>query len=141
MKDLWSKMMAYARENPVKFVALGSFSVMGAIPVLAFSAYSVATLLASIIGAVVVELFLLAVGITGLTFVLLFVTCISVCVTSLFGALYFTYRAASSTLSKTKGMGFRLSRPPAWPYTASTTTETAEPQELGEGGGDTDKTK
>lgn len=147
MTDLWNKMLAYARKSPVQFVALGSFSVLGAIPVLAFVAYSVATLVATIVGALVIELFLLAAGITGLAFVLFFVTCTSVCVTSVFGALFFGYQAASTTLSKTKGMGFRLSRGSVWPYTSSntttitTTSETAELQEHREGSGDTDKTK
>ena len=140
MNVVCNKTMVFAIENPVKFVALGSFSVLATVPVLSFAAYGISTLVATIVGALLVEVFLLAVGITGLAFVLFFVTCISMCVTSVFGALYFGYHAASTTLSKTKGMGFRLSRTPAWPYTSNTTTETAELHEAG-GGDDTDKTK
>lgn len=113
--------MAYARDNPVKFAALSSFCTLGAIPLLAFLAYSVATIVASVVGAVVIELFLLAMGIMGLAFVLFFVTCISVCTTSVFAASYFTYRAANSTLRKSKDIRFRT---PVWPF--SSTAVTAE---------------
>ena len=99
-------MKAYASDNPVKFAALGTFILLGAIPFLTFTTYCVATLVICTIGALAVEIFLLALGITGLTFVLFFVTCASVCVTSLFGALLFAYHVASSAMSKAKGMGF-----------------------------------
>lgn len=109
-------MLVYARDNPVKFVALGSFTTLGAIPVMGFLAYGVATLIASVIGAVVIELFLLAVGITGLAFVLFFVTCLSVCATSVFAAAYFTYKTVTSTVCKNRDLRFRT---PVWPFTSS----------------------
>lgn len=111
------RMLAYASKNPVTFVALGSFSFFGAIPVLAFAAFGVATLLASIVGAVVIEFFILAAGITGLAFVLFFVMCISLWVASAFGVIYFVYQATSTTLSKTKDFPFRLSPSGTWPCT------------------------
>ena len=141
--NVWrGNMMSYAGDNPVKFVALSTFTLVGAIPVLAFTAYCVASLVACIIGAVVVEIFLLALGITGLTFVLFFVTCISLCVTSVFGALLFAYQAVSSTMSKTKGMRFRLAPGSTWPYSSSNNSANSETaQSLGGGAGDTNKTK
>ena len=134
MADLWSRVATYAKKSPVKFVAAGSFLTLGAIPVLAFVAYSVATLIASIIGAIVIELFLLAVGITGLAFVLFFVTCISVCITSVFSAVYMSYRVASCTLCKTKSLSTSV-----WPFSNSDLNESFEPQSCH--GDDTDKRK
>lgn len=121
MKDLWDRTMAYAKENPVKFAALSSFCTLGAVPLLAFLAYSVATIVASVVGAVVIELFFLSMGIMGLAFVMFFVTCISVCVTSVFAAAYFTFKAANTTFKKSRDMRFRT---PVWPF--STTTGTAD---------------
>lgn len=138
MKDLVERLTKYAGDNPVKFVALSSFCSLGAIPLLAFVAYGVATVIASLIGAVVMELFLLAVGITGLAFVLFFVTCISVCATSIFGAVYLTYRAAASTLHRGKDFRYNFSRTPVWPF--SSTTDPNEPQS-GEQGVESDKKK
>lgn len=109
-------MLVYARDNPVKFVALGSFFTLGALPIMGFLAYSAATVIASVIGAVVIELFLLALGITGLAFVLFFVTCMSVCATSVFAAVYFTYKAVSSTIFKSRDLRFRT---PVWPFTST----------------------
>ena len=108
MEGLKNSALTYGAVNPFKAFALVSFSVLGAIPVLVFVAYFVATLVAVVIGSVVVELFLLGVGITCLAFVLFFVTCITLCISSMFGALYFSYKVASSTLSS--GIRFRLSR-------------------------------
>lgn len=124
MKDLRAKIVAYAQEKPVKFAALSSFSTLGAVPILAFLAYCVATIIASIVGAVVIELFFLAIGIMGLAFVMFFVTCISVCATSLFAAVYFTFKAANSTFRKSKDMRFRT---PVWPFTTGT-AECSHPQ-------------
>ncbi len=119
MEDLRNRIMQYANDNPVKFAALSSFCILGAVPLVAFLAYSVATIIASLVGAVVIELVLLAVGITVLAFVLFFVTCISVCITSVFAAVYFTYKAASTTLHKGKNLRLRT---PVWPFS------NAEPQ-------------
>lgn len=125
MKDMWDRMMSCAKENPVKFVALASFCTLGAVPLLAFLAYSVATIVASVVGAVVIELFFLSVGIMGLAFVMFFVTCISVCVTSIFAAAYFTFKAANSTFKKSKEIRFRT---PVWPFSTPGTAEYSQPQ-------------
>ena len=117
MAEWWNRTLAYANNNPVKFVAVSTFCTLGAVPLLAFLAYSVATLVASIVGAVVIELFLLAMGITGLAFVLFFVTCIAACATSAFAALYFGYQAANSTFRRGKEMRFHA---PAWPFSSTT---------------------
>ena len=144
---VYRKMLEYASENPVKFVALGSFSVLASVPILSFVIYSFFTLMATIIGAMVIELFLLTVAIIGLAFVLFFVMCISTSVTGVFGAVYFVYRASSTILCRTKGMGFRgLHCLLVWPYTSNKATltitpELSKPHEQGDDSGDTDKTK
>ena len=115
-------MVGYAQENPVKFAALSSFCTLATVPLLAFLAYTVATIVASVIGAVVIELFLLGMGILGLAFVLFFVTCASVCATSIFTAFYLTYKAATSTFRKGRDMRFRT---PVWPFS---TVEYSEAQ-------------
>lgn len=138
MKDLWDKIMRYANTNPVKFVALSCFTTLGAVPLLVFMAYAAATLIASVIGAAVIELFLLAIGITGLAFVFFFITCMSVCTTSVFAAAYFTYKAVTSTFCKSKDLRFRT---PVWPFTSSTDpSEFSEPQS-GHEGVESDKKK
>lgn len=115
-------MVGYAQENPVKFAALSSFCTLGTVPLLAFLAYSVATIVASVVGAVVIEFFLLGVGIMGLAFVLFFVTCASVCATSVFTAIYFTHKVVTSTFRKGKDMRVRT---PIWPFS---TVEYSEAQ-------------
>lgn len=95
MGDIKDKMMKYATEHPLKFVALATFTTLGGVPVITFLAYSVATIIASLIGAVILELFLLVVGITALAFVLVFVSCATVCVTSLAMAFYYVLAAAN----------------------------------------------
>ena len=125
MKDFWDKLTRYASDNPVKFVAMGSFFAFGALPLLVFVAYGIATLIASLIGAVVIELFLLAIGITGLAFALFFVTCLSVCATSIFAAAYFMYRIVLTNFGK--GRNLRLAH--LWPSSSSTNCdECSEPQ-------------
>ena len=137
MKDYWERILLYARDNPVKFVAIGSFATLGALPIIGFLAYSAATIVASIVGAVVIELFLLALGITGLAFVLFFITCISVCATSVFAAAYYTYRAVSSTIFKNNDFRFRT---PAWPFTPTTSPEDT-PEQSGTQEDESDKKK
>ena len=95
MGDIKDKMMKYATEHPLKFVALATFTTLGGVPVITFLAYSVATIIASLIGAIILELFLLVVGITALAFILVFVTCATVCVTSIAMAFYYVLVAAN----------------------------------------------
>ena len=122
-KDFRSRSVDYAYSNPVKFAALCSFCTLGAVPVLAFLVYSVATLIAIVVGALVLELFLLAVGIMGLAFILFFVTCISGCTTSVFAAAYLAYKAANSTFKMSKDTRFRT---PVWPF--SPNIDATEPE-------------
>lgn len=113
METLLTRISQYATENPAKFIALSSFFVLGGVPIIGFLAYAVATIVASLIGAVVLELILLGIGITGLVFVLLFVTCISLCATSIFMAVYYSYQVASKTWSKSKrSLAWPVRRPP-----------------------------
>ena len=97
MGDIKDKMLKYASEHPMKFTALATFTTLGGVPIITFLVYSVATIIASLIGAIILELFLLVVGIAALAFVLVFVSCATVCVTSLAMALYYFLAAASCT--------------------------------------------
>lgn len=109
--EWYAKIIAYAKKNPIKFVSLASFLVLGAIPVVAFLGYSATAVIISCVVAIVVDLFVLSLGAIGLSFVLFFVTCITVCATSVFAGFYFTYRIATGTLQK----GFRLNEKSTWP--------------------------
>lgn len=100
MTTLGGRISQYAVNNPTKFVALSTFIVLGGIPIIGFLAYAVATIIASLIGAIVLELVLLGIGITGLAFVLFFVICITLCATSIFAALYYSYQVAYKTWSR-----------------------------------------
>ncbi len=137
---MWEQVSSYAKKKPVHFVAVSSFCVLSAIPLLGFGAYVITTLIASLIGVIVVELFILAVGLTGLAFVIFFVACISLCATSVFAAVYFSFCAASCTLHRSrKSMRYPLSGGiPLWPFSSTTSnpSEYSEPRPDG-----TDKTK
>lgn len=89
----------YAAQNPIKFVAIVSVVVTGAIPVGAFFLYVVGTVLCTLIAAIVLDLTLLAFGVFGLLLSLCFVGCISGCVAGVFSLVYFGYRAAVGSLN------------------------------------------
>lgn len=97
MADFMQKVTGFAIANPVKFVALSMFSLLGGLPIAGFLIYAVATVIASLVGAVILELILLAVGITALAFILFSVSCITICVTSVFVAMYYSYQVVSGT--------------------------------------------
>ena len=138
MKDNWERLTRYADANPVKFVAMGSFLSLGAVPLVVFVAYAIATLIASLIGAVVIELFLLAIGITGLAFVLFFVTCLSVCATSVFAAGYFTYKTVLSSFGVKKAdMSFLR----VWPLSSGAHSDPCSQPQAGEVELESDKKK
>lgn len=100
VEALSDKAKLMAREHPIKFVATASFLALGAVPLAAFVAYAVVTLVASIIGAVVFEVVLLGLGIAALAFVLVLVGCLTACIVSSFATLYYAYRVASCTLQR-----------------------------------------
>ena len=108
------KMIDYAKDNPIKFVSLGSFISLGAIPLLAFLGYVATAIVVSLIGAIVVDLFLISVAAVGLGLVFCCVTCLSLCATSVFGAFYLSFKA----LRKTADVGFRLNKKSTWPTAA-----------------------
>ena len=115
------KMKQLSSNQPIRFVAITSFLVFGGVPIVTFLVYAIATIIASIIGALFFELLLLAIGITGLGIVLLFVVCISGGVVSVFAALYYSYRFATCTVKRAKNP-WRVSRP-----TDLSETQTDEP--------------
>ena len=102
MGDLKEKLLKYATEHPLKFTALATFTTLGGVPIVTFLSYSVATIIASLIGAILLELFLLVIGLVALAFVLFFVSCVTVCVTAVTIALYYGVTAFHSTLKTGK---------------------------------------
>jgi len=114
-KEMKQQICQYGCAHPVKFVGISSFLAMGGVPIVAFLIYAVCSIIASVVGAIVAALFLLAVGITGLAFTLFFVGCATAGVVSMFSAAYFTYRLASCTVKKA---------PRVWPVSSPTFTET-----------------
>lgn len=102
MADFLTKMTDMAKDRPIQFVALTSFLIIGGVPIASFLAYAIATVIASVIGVILFELFLLAVGATGLVVTLSFVACASGAIVSLFAAVYYTYRIAVGTVKKAK---------------------------------------
>lgn len=118
LRDLVAKMTDLATDRPIEFVALTSFLILGGVPIATFLAYAIATLLASVIGVVFFELFLLAIGATGLAIALSFVVCASSVIVSIFAALYYSYRIAVGTVKKARA---------PWPFSGSPTP--ADPSE------------
>ena len=103
----------YAAQNPVKFVAIASLVVTGAVPVGAFFLYAVGTVLCTLIAAIVLDLTLLAFGVFGLLLALCFVGCISGGVVGLFSLVYFAYRAAVGSLNHARTRLTPQSSPPS----------------------------
>ena len=97
MGELKDKIIKFATQQPIKFVCIATFLALGGVPIGVFLSYTVITVIASLIGAVVVELFLLVIGIAALAFVLCFVACMTACVTFAAMALYYGFTAAYST--------------------------------------------
>ena len=100
--DRVSKIVQYALQNPIKFVALLSLAVTGAVPVVAFLLYVAGTVVCTVVAAVVLDLALLALGVFGLALALCFVCCISGGVVGLFSLVYFGYRAAVGGLNRAR---------------------------------------
>lgn len=110
MGEFKESIFKYAMEQPIKFTALLTFIVLGGIPVTTFVSYSAVTLVISLVGAVLVELFLLLIGVTALVFVLVFVGCFTVCVTAIVSAIYYGFVATNKTLNWGKASRFYSSR-------------------------------
>ena len=96
------KMLHFAARNPIKFVALASVAVTGAIPVVCFLLYAVGTVLCTLIAAVVLDVALLAVGVFGLAVALCFVGCFSACAAGIFSVLFLGYQTAKGGWSKAR---------------------------------------
>lgn len=98
--DFLTKIIEFAKENPVRFVLMASFLSMAAIPLTAFVGYIFTVVTASVVGGILLDVFIISLGAIGLGFVLCFITCLSVCCTSMFGAFYFGYQVTKGTLRK-----------------------------------------
>lgn len=100
--DRLSKVVRFAQQNPIKFVALLSLLVTGALPVGAFLLYATGTVVCTVVAAIVLDLALLAFGVFGLALALCVVGCITGGVAGLFSVVYFSYKAAVGSLNKAK---------------------------------------
>lgn len=105
MGDIKECVSKFACEHPVKFIAMLTFGTLGAIPITTFLSYSAVTMILSLIGAIMVELFLLVVGVSALVFVLLFVSCTTFCVTGAFAVLYYSFAKVNSTWKSKRSPG------------------------------------
>ena len=92
----------YALQNPVKFVALATLIVTGAVPLGAFVLYAAGTVVCTAIAAIVLDLALLTFGAFGLALALCFALCISGGVAGLFSVVYFGYRAALGSVNQAR---------------------------------------
>ena len=97
-----SKIIHFAQSSPIKFVALLTLLVTGAVPVGAFLLYAAGTIVCTLIAAVVLDLSLLAFGVFVLALALCFAGCITGGVAGLFTVFYFTYRAAVCSLKNAR---------------------------------------
>lgn len=100
--DRLNQLVQFAKQNPVKFVALSCFVVTGAVPVGAFLLYATGTVVCTVVAAIVLDLALLAVGVFGLATALCFVGCITGGVAALFSLVYLGYKAAVGSLNRAK---------------------------------------
>lgn len=102
VSDRLNTLVHFAKQSPIKFVAVSCFVVTGAVPVGAFLLYATGTVVGTLVAAIVLNLALLALGVFGLVLALCFVGCITGGVTGLFSLVYFGYKAAVGSLNKAK---------------------------------------
>ena len=97
-----SAAVQYALHNPVKFVALASLVVTGAVPLGVFLLYAAGTVVCTVVAAIVLDLALLTFGVFGLVLALCFALCISGCVAGLFSVVYLGYKAAVGSVNQAR---------------------------------------
>lgn len=100
--NMLKRLQQFGRSNPVQFVAVTAFAVMAGIPVATFLAYAIGTLIASLIGALVLEVVLLFGGIMVLGIALFVVVSLTACITAIFASVYYAYRATVYAVDKRK---------------------------------------
>ena len=110
MSDLKDTISKYAVDHPIKFTALLTFLILAGIPVTTFLSYSAVTLIISLVGAILLELFLLVIGLSALIFVLVFVSCATVCVTAIVSAIYYLLVTASTMSWAKLSSSFKIAR-------------------------------
>ena len=96
------RVFQYAMTNPLKFVAVATFSLVSIVPVFAFLCFVAGTLVATLIAGVVWEILLLFIGMLGLAGALSVAFCLSTCVTCVAAVLYTVFQAARSSLNMAK---------------------------------------
>ena len=97
-----SKLIHFAQNSPIKFVALLTLLVTGAVPVGAFLLYAAGTVVCTVLAAVILDLCLLVFGVFGLALALCFAGCISAGVAGLFAMVYFAYTVAGRSLKSAR---------------------------------------
>ena len=92
----------YALRNPVKFVALATLTVTGAVPLGVFLLYAGATVVCTVVAAIALDLALLTLGVFLLAVALCFALCISGGVAGLFSVVYFACRIAAGGVNQAR---------------------------------------
>ena len=100
--DWQSRMLHFATQNPIKFVAVLSMAVTGVVPVGVFLLYAAGTVVCTLVAAVVLDVALLACGVFVLALALCCVGCITGGVAGIFSVVYFGYKAATGSVRKAK---------------------------------------
>ena len=100
--NMSERLQQFGRSNPVQFVAVAAFAVMAGIPVATFLAYAIGTLIASLVGALVLEVVLLFGGIMVLGIALFVVVSLTACITAIFASIYYAYKATIYAVDKGK---------------------------------------
>lgn len=103
-QDRGKKLKQYAMANPLKFVAISTFTACSFIPILAFLCFAVGTLIATIIAGVLWELFVLFLGVLALAAVLSVVICLSTCITAAAAVVYGFLQVTKTSLGMAKAV-------------------------------------
>ena len=99
----WAQRVSqYAMANPLKFIAVSTFTLVSIVPVFAFLCFVAGTLVATLIAGLVWELLLLFIGMLILAGALSVAFCLSTCVTCVAAVLYTMFQAARSSLDMAK---------------------------------------
>lgn len=98
------RMLQYAMANPLKFIAVATFTLVSIVPVFVFLCFVAGTLVATLIAGLVWELLLLFIGMLGLAGALSVAFCLSTCVTCVAAVIYTMFQAARSSLDMAKNV-------------------------------------
>lgn len=121
--------LQYATTNPLKFVAVASFSLLSIVPVVAFLCFVAGTLLATLVAGLVWEVLLLFLGMMVLAGALSVAFCVSTCVTCMAALLFGVFQAARSSVNVAKTVTPSVFRVPKETTATSTLFEDSSKQD------------